>query len=365
MTSKERVTNTFERKAVDFIPAGVWPWPSTLKKWVSQGHLAQGEDPYEHFAQDIRCHAGDLNSIADLDYEDVIVEETQSTILKINGNGAKLKFHKLHESAPEHVDFAVKDRKGWDKFIRDRLIDVDRRRIPFEEYRKDKSLADKNERYFCWHGMAPLEQIHPMCGHENMFMAMALDPGWVKEMVMAYASFTIRHLEVLFTEEGKPDGLWFSEDMGYKGKTFMSAGMYKEIFFPGHKLLFDWVHSKGCKTIVHSCGYVEPLVPGLIEAGMDCLQGMEAKAGMDLPTLAEKFGDYICFFGGIDVRALATNDREKIDNELLIKIPPVIKRGCGYILHCDHSEPPEVDYQTMHYFIKRGREIAAKEILDK
>ena len=156
--------------------------------------------------------------------------------------------------------------------------------------------------------------------------------------------------------------LFFYEDMGFKGKPFMSPAMYKEIMLPGHKLLFDYAHSLGCKVIVHSCGYVEPLVPGLIEAGMDCLQAMEVKAGMDLPALFERFGDRIAFYGGIDVRTLISNDRIQIEKELLKKIPPVVNNGGGYILHSDHSEPPEVDYETMQYFIKRGREIGAGKL---
>lgn len=193
-------------------------------------------------------------------------------------------------------------------------------------------------------------------------MGMALDPAWVKDMVMTYTNLTINHLEVLFVEQGRPDGMFFYEDMGFKFKPFMSPAMYRDIIFPGHKLLFDYAHSIGCRVIVHSCGYVEPLVPGLIEAGMDCLQAMEVKAGMDLPTLFKQFGEKIAFFGGIDTRVLASNDRALIDEELLKKIPLVVNNGGGYILHSDHSEPPEVDYETMWYFIRRGREIGAGKI---
>ncbi|MCE5200524.1 hypothetical protein LLG39_16280, partial [bacterium] len=118
----------------------------------------------------------------------------------------------------------------------------------------------------------------------------------------------------------------------------------------------------GCKVIVHSCGYVEPLLPGLIEAGIDCLQAMEVKAGMDLPTLFDKFGDKIAFFGGLDVRTLISNNRQAIDDELMRKMAYVLKNGGSYILHSDHSEPPEVDYETMRYFVDHGIEIS-REIL--
>jgi len=150
-------------------------------------------------------------------------------------------------------------------------LTVDRRRFDLAAYRQTRAAAAAQNRAFFWHGVAPFEQMHPVCGHEGMLVGMALDPDWVKEMVMTYADFTIRHLEVLFAEGGMPDALWFYEDMGFKEKPFMSPAMYEEIVQPGHRRLFDFAHARGLKVIVHSCGFVEPLVPGLVAAGMDCL----------------------------------------------------------------------------------------------
>ncbi len=356
MTSKERVACVLAREKVDCLPVVLSPWQATVERWKSEGHIGDDEDVAEHFSQDLR-HGGWLNCVADLDFEPVVIEETDETVLKLDGNGAKLRTHKLHDTTPEHVDFTVKDRQGWEETIKPRLVDVDRRRIPFKEYRDARAFAAEKNRFFCWGGVAPFEQMHPVCGHEYMLMGMALDPDWVSDMVSTYAEMTVKHLEILFAEEGKPDGMYFFEDMGFKNKPFMSPTMYEELVQPGHKKLFDYAHSLGCKVIVHSCGYVEPLVPGLIEAGMDCLQAMEVKAGMDLPHLFDRFGDRIAFFGGIDVRVLISNDRAKIDEEMDRKILPVIRNGGGYILQSDHSVPAEVDYETMRYFSERGREM--------
>ena len=94
-----------------------------------------------------------------------------------------------------------------------------------------------------------------------------------------------------------------------------------------------------------------------IRAGMDCLQAMEVKAGMDVLRLAEAFGDKIAFFGNIDARILISNDFSALESEMLGKIPALLELGAGYILHSDHSEPPEVDYETVCFFLARGREI--------
>ncbi|HCU38386.1 MAG TPA: hypothetical protein DGT21_24100 [Armatimonadetes bacterium] len=356
MTSYERFVAVLDRKPVDQTPIAVSPWGRTVERWRSEGHIGPEEDVAEHFGQDIRS-GGWLSSVADLDFEAKVLEETEETVLTLDGNGAMLRRHKLHDSTPEHVDFTVKDRAGWEEHIKPHLVDVDRRRIPFEGYRNAKAFAAEKERYFCWGGVAPFEQIHPVCGHEYMLMGMALDPDWVKDMATTYAQMTINHLEVLFAEEGAPHGLFFYEDMGFKERPFMSPAMYEALIQPAHAMLFGYAHSLGCKVIVHSCGYVEPLVPGMIEAGMDCLQAMEVKAGMDLPHLFERFGDRISFYGGVDVRALISNDRARIDAEMDAKILPVVTGGGGYILHSDHSEPPDIDYETMVYFIERGRKL--------
>ena len=133
--------------------------------------------------------------------------------------------------------------------------------------------------------MNVFEAIHPVCGHVNMLMGMALDPEWIKDMAKTYAELTVGLQKILFEKEGYPDGIWFYEDMGYKGAPFMSPDMYREIIMPAHKYTMDFAKSKGLPVIVHSCGFVEPLVESLIEAGMDCLQVIEVKAGMDLLKL--------------------------------------------------------------------------------
>ena len=54
--------------------------------------------------------------------------------------------HKLHDSTPEHVDFLVKDRAGWEEHIKPKLT-PDRRRINFEAYRNAKANARRANRY--------------------------------------------------------------------------------------------------------------------------------------------------------------------------------------------------------------------------
>lgn len=354
MTSIERFTNFMQRKPHDRIPVYEHFWSDTYKGWLDKGWIPENADFTRIFDYDMRmCWA--FNTVADLDFKEVVLEETQDTRLVMDGNGAKLRRHKLHDSTPEHVDFTVKERSTWEK-IRPLLVNIDERRINFEGYRKEKALAAQEKRYFCWSGVNVFEMMHPVCGHENMLVGMALDPAWIIDMCQVYADLTINLMEILFEREGYPDGIWFYEDMGFKGRPFMSPAMYREIIQPAHTKTIGFAHSKDMPVIIHSCGMVERLVPGMLEAGMDCLQVIEVKAGMDLLKLYREYGDRLSFMGGIDVRELYSNDLRRVEAELISKLP-IVMPGNGYCLHSDHSIPNTVDFDVYRYFVDRGREI--------
>jgi uroporphyrinogen decarboxylase len=352
MTGKERISNILKRKPVDRIGLFEHFWGDTQKVWTEQGHIKENEDLASHFGFDMSS-CWPFNYVANLDFTKEIIEEDEETILEKDGNYAILRRHKLHNATPEHVDFTVKDRDGWENLIKPHLIKTDRRRINFQAYVDAKEAAAKANRFFCWSGINVFEQMHPICGHEYMLMGMALDPDWIKDMTDTLSNLNIRLMKILFAECGKPDGIWFYEDMGFKERPFMSPEMYREMVQAAHKKTFDYAHSLGLPVIVHSCGFVEPLVPGLIEAGIDCLQVIEIKAGMDLLRLKKNFGHKIALCGGMDARNLVANDRNAIKKELQEKIPAVMKDS-GYILHSDHSIPTDCEYKTYRYFVDEG-----------
>jgi len=357
MTSRERIRRIIMRRPVDRIGVHESFWSDTQRAWAALGHVKEDEPLADHFGLDIRM-AGWPNLVADLDAGQQIVEETAETKLVRNGNGALLRWWKHKSGTPEHVDFLVHDRETWDRHVRAMLVDRStlRRRIPFESYRKARASAADRDLFFCWGGVNVFELMHPVCGHEHMLIGMALEPEWVKDMCGVFADLLIDVQKTLFAEEGPPDAVWYFEDMGFKHKPFMSPAMYKDIVWPAHKKTFEFAKDMGLPIILHSCGYVEPLVGGLIEAGMDCLQAMEVKAGMDLLELKATYGDRISFMGGMDIRALETNDLARVEAELLKKIPAAME-GSGYVLHTDHSVSSRVKYETYKFFVERGLEI--------
>jgi uroporphyrinogen decarboxylase len=366
MTSTERFTRILKRQPVDRVGLFEVFWKETARAWAAQGRFEKPEMVSDHFGLDVRRTGGEItpgnyrtvNLLADLDAGDTVVEETDDAKLVRDGNGALLRWSKKGSGAPEHVGFSVKDRQGWEERIRPSLLDdrADERRIDSRLYRDLRAKCARDQRFLTCGVVGPFDLMTPLCGHEHLLMGMALDADWVRGMADTYATVTIRLLELLFQREGPPDGLWVWDDLGFKIKPFMSPAMYREILFPAHKKLFDFAHGRRLPVVLHCDGFVEALVPHLIEAGIDCLQPIEVKAGMDLLKLKKEFGDRIALIGGMDVRVLETNDRRAVEAELRKKLPAAMA-GSGYVLQVDHSVTSQVHYETYRYFVDRGLEI--------
>jgi uroporphyrinogen decarboxylase len=353
MDSLQRVLNTFSGQPVDRLPAGEDFWGETLAKWQNEGHLNDGENPVEHFGLDLD-RAGLINSYADPSLGWRVLEEDDATTLLIDPNGVITRTYKKRAGGVDHVACHVQDRATWDSFAKPHLEQLNPARIPFDAYAKARAACLVKSRHFSSDAFGPFEMMHRLVGHENLLVAMALDPEWVKDMVRTYCEFNVRHWAELFGREGVPHATWIADDLGYKFKPFMSVTMFEEILLPGYVRMFDWLHERGLKVILHSCGYVEPFLPLLIDAGLDCLEGMEAKAGMDQPSLFRTLGDRVVWFGNMDIRVLESNDRARIDEEIEVKLRSVTRRGGRCMLHSDHSISPLVQYDTYRYFLERG-----------
>lgn len=91
------------------------------------------------------------------------------------------------------------------------------------------------------------------------------------------------------------------------------------------------------------------LIPDLIEVGVTALNPLEAKAGMGIRELKEKYYDKLAFIGNIDVRKLSGTLKD-VKEEFMSKVP--IAAEGGYVLHSDHSILPSVPLENYRYLLK-------------
>jgi uroporphyrinogen decarboxylase len=286
-------------------------------------------------------------------YEKKIIEETGDYRISTTEWGVTLKNFKVPDSTPEFLDYRVNTPEKWEE-AKARMT-LSRDRVDWEKLKKNFPRWRAEGRWIqgvFWFGFDVLHSW--MAGTETVLIAMLEDPAWFSDMVGTYLDRTIALYDLIWDEGYRFDSIFWYDDMGYKNRTFFSNDLYGELLRPFHRRAIDWAHNRGIKAHLHSCGDVMDRVPQLVEIGLDALNPIEIKAGMDLRALKRDYGDKLVFHGGAD--ALLLDKPGKIV-PYIEDILPVVKEKGGYIFSSDHSIPNTVsleNYRAIVETVKRA-----------
>ncbi len=351
MTSYERFKRMYEHREADRIPIIDDPWRTTIERWRREG-MPEGMHFADYFGIDWVPKIYVDNSPR---YEEKVIEETDTYTIYTTKWGATLKQWKHATSTPEFLDFIITSPDKW-KEAKERMVPT-RDRI-------DWSYLEKNYKKWRQQGLwieAELwfgfDVTHSWTvGTETLLIALVEEPEWCIDMFNHFLDVNIALLDMVWDAGYTFDAVYWPDDMGYKDRQFFSVNMYRELLKPIHKKAIDWAHSKGVKTHLHSCGNINPFVPELIEIGLDALNPLEVKAGMNPVELKHKYGKDLVFHGGIN--AVLWNDVEAITEEMR-KVIPVMKEGGGYIFSSDHSVPDSVSLENFRYITDLAKKLGS------
>lgn len=145
-------------------------------------------------------------------------------------------------------------------------------------------------------------------GMEEYFINMHTNPELVHAVTRRVVDFYYEANEKLYALAGDSiDAYFFGNDFGSQLGMLISPACMKEFILPYFIRLVNQAKSHGYKVVLHSCGSIFEAIPFLIEAGVEVLHPIQAKAkNMDAETLKQHFGGKISFMGGIDAQQLMT-----------------------------------------------------------
>jgi len=148
--------------------------------------------------------------------------------------------------------------------------------------------------------------VMDLFGIESYFVKMYTHPDIVRAVTARVGGFYLEANRRFFEQAGSLiDGYFFGNDFGTQLDLIISPRHFEKFVLPWFKKFTDQAHGRGYQVILHSCGSVGRVIPALIEAGVDCLHPLQARAkNMDAETLARDFKGKIAFLGGIDTQHL-------------------------------------------------------------
>jgi len=358
MDSRTRVQRALARASIDRIPRYDSPWEDTIARWKSEG-LPEDADLVDYFGFDMILVGIDVSmrrpmKLISREGEYRTVQDRYGyTVRQIVGKARTVQ-------CLEHV---TTDKEKWQELKNGfRLDPADTARIDegsyflrLEEYPswdEAKSRIDRirtREKFVLYHAYGPYEGTWRHRGYENILMDIATDPDWAHEMGKAQNDLLIDCLKHAIKIGMPPDGLFLIDDLGSTRGPLFSPQSWREIHKPLYAELGAFLHDNGLSFWLHCCGDCRPLIPDLIECGLDVLQPLQVHAGMDVLDLKARYGDSLVFWGNIDARKMSGTD-EEIETEIRSKIPSA-KEGGGYLYHSDHSVPPEVSFDRYRWIM--------------
>ena len=156
--------------------------------------------------------------------------------------------------------------------------------------------------------------------------------------------------------------LWFGFDVTHSwmvgAERVLLALLEQPAWMTFHQRAIGWAHAKGIKAHLHSCGDVRPFVPELVGMGLDALNPLEVKAGMDPLALKREYGKDLVLHGGINAVLWDRPDLIRSEMELTI---PVLKKAGGYIFSSDHSVPSSISLDDFGRILNLAKELGSYE----
>jgi uroporphyrinogen decarboxylase len=289
MNPQLRTLNTINRQPVDRVPIDLWLTPEVmadLKKHTGK------DDEYEMY------QALGVDKIAWL------VPNYRSEVSEARRDAWGVESEAIHSG--EAVYYEVSKRPLEDMEEPEELEDHPYWPDPDAfDYTAITAKADR-ARAFGFATIGPwvshFEVYCRMRGLENALMDVLAEPEFLEAALDKIEAAQTALLERFFKEmDGRVDMVLLSDDLGTQESLLMSIDHWKTHLKPRLTRWCKLIHDNGLKAFYHTDGAARPVVPGLIECGVDILNPIQHICpGMDRTELKEAYGEKLIFHGAVE-----------------------------------------------------------------
>ena len=352
MTSKERVHAALCREPVDRVPIFMWLHPGTANRLGTLLELpphmvadALGNDVHQAWVGNNYAMEG-------------IVHETEGES-HVDAWGIEWTkigpFNQISRSPLEHADTeALRSYAFPYHYIGELLMQME-------------PLLQHAGTYFIGCDVSPciFEMICRIRGMENAILDFSADPVLAEELIERTALFEIALAEAA-CERWPLDWLWTGDDVAGQQAMIMNPSLWRSMIRPRLSRIVDVGKKRKLWAAYHCCGSLRPIIPDLIEMGVDVLNPVQGNCpGMDPLELKREFGRNLAFMGGLDTQELLPKGSTKeVFRETSRLIEGMSSDGGGYILSASHTIPPETPLENV-FAIYEAAGVSHEEICDR
>jgi uroporphyrinogen decarboxylase len=200
-------------------------------------------------------------------------------------------------------------------------------------------------------------------GFERFFEDLILRPALAEALLDAMLEYQIAQFDQLLSRVAPyVNVVMTGTDLGTQRGPLISPERYRRVVWPRYLKLWQFIRGKTeAKIFYHSCGGIAPLIPFLIDGGVDAIHPVQPMAaGMgDRRRLKREFGREIAFWGGFDQQQVLPFGTPNQVREEARRLLDDFMPGGGFVFAAGHNiqagVPPENVLALFETVIEHGR----------
>jgi len=335
MRSVERVLAAIRHQQPDRVPVSL---RFCKEKWAQlKAHLGMGDEAcWAHLGQDVvTVRPVYKKPASDIYYADPTARVEGDIHYDIFG----VPFRRITALGQTYVEFTgraplagVDDIAGLDAYPWPSADDWDYSTIAGRlEANADKATWARSRGVF--------QTAQMMRGFDGFLMDLIAEPEYSRALLdHIYAFVREDAVRTLKAGGGRYAFVEYNDDVAMQNGMMMSPALWRGMIKPYLEDFCRMAHAQGVYVRYHSCGSIAPIIGEIIECGVDILDPVQPlAANMNPFELKKKYGDRLCFHGGLDIQELLPHGTPGEVYAHVRRLIREVGRGGGYILAGSHT----------------------------
>ena len=197
------------------------------------------------------------------------------------------------------------------------------------------------------------EFSHYLYGMDNLLMAYAVEPEVAHRLARIVTDYKTRVCER--AAELGADVLLTGDDYANRKAPIMSPHHFRTFCLPYLQEIVDVAHRMGKPFIKHTDGNIWPILPDMVDAGIDAIDPLEPIAAMDIGEAKRQYGDRVALCGNVDCGELLSRGTPEQVVEAVKETLAKASPGGGHILASSNSIHPAVAPANYKAMVEAGR----------
>lgn len=338
MTPKERWLALMKGERPDRVPCDFWGTGEVLERLKRELNCQTERILWERLGVDKLIHLGPVHPQAwerEWHLQSLFSLWKVKTVDIAQAGGSVYRESVVHPlakaaSVAEVDQFPWPDPDEWD---------LSHLPAPLEEWKDYPILCGSSEPFYLYCRLRGMEQAledllsNPEIADAILEHIQAVDEGVIRRILKAFP--------------GKIDFVYIAEDLGTQESLLISPRLWRRFLKPRMNRLIGLVHQFGVKVFHHDDGAIRPLLPELVETGIDLLNPIQWRCpGMEREALARDFGGKIIFHGGVDNQwTLPFGTADQVRAEVRENLR--VFKDCRYIVAPCHNIQPNTPTENI------------------